>query len=132
MHIKTILNRVQKFKSFEYEAERWVEDAPEPTIEVELRPRTNGRAICSGCGEQLEFRLQRPISRHNPALQPPNFCQISTHRDSVPVEANPNRLEIHRLGGSYVLNARDVPFFDWATARLCEHKHGIQRRAGGC
>ena len=52
MHIKTILNRVQKFKSFVYGAVRWVEDASEPTIETELSPRANGRAICSGCERQ--------------------------------------------------------------------------------
>ena len=49
MQLKTILKRVQKFKSFVYESVRWVEDAGEPTIEAELRPRENGRAICSGC-----------------------------------------------------------------------------------
>jgi len=54
MHIKTILNRVQKFKSFVHGSVRWVDKDSEPTIEVELRPRSNGRAICSGC------RRQRP------------------------------------------------------------------------
>ncbi len=41
MQVKTILNRVQKFKSFVDSAVRWVE-APggEPAIEAELRPRT--------------------------------------------------------------------------------------------
>jgi hypothetical protein len=38
MHLKTILNRVQKFKSFVYGAVRWAEDASEPAIEAELRP----------------------------------------------------------------------------------------------
>lgn len=41
MHLKTILNRVQNFKSFVYGPVRWVEDASEPTIEAELRPRAN-------------------------------------------------------------------------------------------
>jgi transposase len=50
MQLKTILNRVQKFKSFVYGSIRWVEDAREPALEVELIARTNGRAICSGCG----------------------------------------------------------------------------------
>lgn len=50
MHLKTILNRVQKFKSFVYTSVRWVEDARGPTIEAVLRPRARGRAICSGCG----------------------------------------------------------------------------------
>ena len=52
MQLKTILKRVQKFKSFVYESVRWVEDAGEPTIEAELRPRENARAICSGCGHR--------------------------------------------------------------------------------
>lgn len=51
MHVKTILNRVQKFKSFVYSAVRWVEGpGGEPVIEAELRPRTNSRARCSICG----------------------------------------------------------------------------------
>ena len=41
MHRKTILNRVQSFKSFAYHTVRWVEDASEPRIEAELRPQGN-------------------------------------------------------------------------------------------
>ena len=51
MQLKTILNRVEHFKSFVYGKARWVEDAPRPTIEVEIQPRKNGRPICSGCGK---------------------------------------------------------------------------------
>ena len=36
MQLKTILNRVQKIKSFVYGAVRWVEGAASPTLEVEL------------------------------------------------------------------------------------------------
>ena len=52
MQLKTILNRIQKFKSFVYGTICWVEDAKEPTIEAELRPRGNSRPICSGCGRR--------------------------------------------------------------------------------
>lgn len=52
MQLKTILNRVQKFKSFVYGAIRWAEEASEPMIEVEVHPRSNSRAICSGCGRK--------------------------------------------------------------------------------
>lgn len=52
MQLKTILNRVEPFKSFVYGKARWVEEAARPTIEVELVPRRNGRPICSGCGQQ--------------------------------------------------------------------------------
>ncbi len=50
MHLKTILNRVLKFKSFVYKSIRWVEETQEPTIEVEIIPRLNSRPVCSKCG----------------------------------------------------------------------------------
>jgi transposase len=50
MQLKTILNRVEYFKSFVYGEARWVDDAVEPTIEVPIEARKNGRPICSGCG----------------------------------------------------------------------------------
>ena len=51
MRLKTILNRVENFKSFVYGKARWVDDAEAPTIEVQVEARRNGRPICSGCGE---------------------------------------------------------------------------------
>jgi len=63
MHLKTILNRVQNFKSFVYSAVRWVEDAGEPTIEAELRPRANGQAKCSGCGRRRPGYDTLPVRR---------------------------------------------------------------------
>jgi transposase len=51
MQLKTILNRVEYFKSFVYGKARWVDDAEGPTIEVQIAARRNGRPICSGCGE---------------------------------------------------------------------------------
>jgi transposase len=50
MQLKTILNRVEPFKSFVYGKARWVEGSCRPTLEVEVQARKNGRAICSGCG----------------------------------------------------------------------------------
>jgi transposase len=50
MQLKTILNRVEPFKSFVYGKARWAEGTVRPTLEVELHARKNGRAICSGCG----------------------------------------------------------------------------------
>ncbi len=52
MQLKTILNRVQKFKSFVYGAVRWAETAREPTVEVELLPRRGSRPVCSGCSHR--------------------------------------------------------------------------------
>jgi transposase len=49
MQLKTILNRVQKQRSFVYGAVRLVQGA-RLAIEVEVRARANSRAKCSGCG----------------------------------------------------------------------------------
>ncbi len=50
MQLKTILNRVEPFKSFVYGKAKWVEGRGRPTLEVEVHARKNSRAICSGCG----------------------------------------------------------------------------------
>jgi transposase len=50
MQLKTILNRIEPFKSFVYGKAQWVGEAARPTLEVEVRARKNGRPICSGCG----------------------------------------------------------------------------------
>lgn len=51
MQLKTILNRIQKHRSFVYGQMEWGESkrAGEPVIEVEVRARTNSRPLCSGC-----------------------------------------------------------------------------------
>lgn len=49
MQLKTILNRVQKFKSFVYTQVRWMEGPVGPFIEADLEARSNSRGICSGC-----------------------------------------------------------------------------------
>jgi transposase len=50
MQLKTILNRVQKHRSFCYGSAKLVHH-PHPAIEVEVRARVNSWAKCSGCGK---------------------------------------------------------------------------------
>jgi transposase len=50
MHLQTILNRVQRHKSFVYKKTVLVEKKGRPALEVEIQARHNSRAICSGCG----------------------------------------------------------------------------------
>ena len=50
MQLKTILNRVEYFKSFVYGKIQWVDDAKRLTIEVQVEARKNGQPICSACG----------------------------------------------------------------------------------
>jgi transposase len=49
MQLKTILNRVTNYKSFVFGKIILRADLPVPTLDVELKPRANGRPICSGC-----------------------------------------------------------------------------------
>jgi transposase len=52
MHIKTILNRIEKHKSFVYGEARLEERGGRLTLEVEIRERANGWPRCSGCGHR--------------------------------------------------------------------------------
>ena len=54
MQLKTILNRVHKHPLFVYGEVEFVEHGDQLTLEVQVRPRANGRATCSGC------RIRRP------------------------------------------------------------------------
>ncbi len=52
MQLRTILNRVYKLPGFVYGKIRLVErEGGQAEVEVEVLPRANGRARCSGCGE---------------------------------------------------------------------------------
>jgi transposase len=50
MRIQTILNRVEKFKSFVYRGVRLEEQDDGPALIVGVEPRKNNRPVCSGCG----------------------------------------------------------------------------------
>jgi transposase len=49
MQLKTILNRVQKFKSFVYGNIVWLDPDEKTELMVEVIARTNSKPICSGC-----------------------------------------------------------------------------------
>ena len=51
MQLKTILNQVQRHRSFVYGPARLVQ-RPRLAIEVEVRARANSQATCSSCGKQ--------------------------------------------------------------------------------
>jgi transposase len=51
MQLKTILNRVEKYKSFVYGEIKLEEEEEKLKLEVEIKARANGLALCSGCGE---------------------------------------------------------------------------------
>ena len=49
MLVKTILNRVEKHKSFVYGTVKFGNEADSSTVEVEVHARANSRPTCSGC-----------------------------------------------------------------------------------
>lgn len=51
MQLKSILNRVEKHKSFVYEEVRWSESEAGMSLKVGIRARANGHPRCSGCGQ---------------------------------------------------------------------------------
>ncbi len=49
MQLKTILNRIEPFKSFVYTEIKMIDEHDQPQIEITIEPRANGRPICSEC-----------------------------------------------------------------------------------
>ncbi len=64
MQLQTILNRIERHKSFVYQRVQWDEPASHLTLRVEVVPRANGRPLCSGC------QKKRPCYDH---LSPRTF-----------------------------------------------------------
>lgn len=54
MLVKTILNRVQKHRSFVYGDARLLEEEGRLVLEVDIQPRANTKAACSGCGHRRQ------------------------------------------------------------------------------
>lgn len=52
MQIKTILNRLERHRCFVYGATQLSDCDGQLVLEVDIEPRRNSRAICSGCGER--------------------------------------------------------------------------------
>ena len=63
MQLKTILNHVERHKSFVYQEARWADPETKTTIEIPIEPRANGRAICSGCGKPAPGYDRQPARR---------------------------------------------------------------------
>jgi transposase len=63
MQLKTILNRVQKYKSFVYGKITWLDTDPIPELEVDIHPRANSQPICSVCGCRARGYDHLPVRR---------------------------------------------------------------------
>jgi transposase len=63
MLLKTILNRVAPQKSFVYGKVSLVSKGKQLALEVEIQPRRNSRAVCSGCHRKRPGYDRLPIRR---------------------------------------------------------------------
>jgi transposase len=52
MQLKTILNRLEKHKSFVYGSMTLDESGLEPRLLIRIKPRRGSRPVCSGCGKR--------------------------------------------------------------------------------
>jgi transposase len=86
VQLKTILNRVEPFKSFVYSKAQIVETAEGPELEVTIVPRANGQARCSGCGRRAPGYDRLPPRRFQfvPLWAIPVFFLYALRRVSCP------------------------------------------------
>ena len=108
MQLKTILNHVQKFKSFVYGTVRWVERAGDAALEVEIVERANGRAL---------FGLWVPDTGLRPAPGSPlRVRAVVGHQGVSGLRATSGILpDLRGSGRTSAMGARQAP----ADRRLC-------------
>jgi transposase len=109
MQLKTILNRVQKFKSFVYGNVVWLDTDENLALLVEVVARANSKPICSGCGlpgpgyDTLEPRVFEFVPLWNIAVF---FAyalrRVDCKRCGVKVEAVPWADGKHTLTKTYM------------------------------
>jgi transposase len=63
MQLKTILNRVEPYKSFVYASTKMIDRGGQPEIEITIEPRANGRPICSACRKPAPGYDRQPRPR---------------------------------------------------------------------
>jgi transposase len=63
VQLKTILNHVEKHKSFVYKKARWADPVTKTTIEILIESRANSQAICSCCDCQAPSYDRLPERR---------------------------------------------------------------------
>ena len=109
MQLKTILNRVQKFKSFVYGKISWLEYGQRLELVVEVEPRANSKAVCSGCNlpgpgyDTLDTRLFEFVPIWNiPVFFAYAMRRVDCERCGVTVETVPWAEGKHTLTKTYM------------------------------
>jgi transposase len=86
MQLQTILNYVEKYKSFVYQTVRFVEGPTARELEVMVVPRSNSKPICSGCRQPRPGydRLACRRFEYVPLWQIPVFFVYAMRRVDCP------------------------------------------------
>ena len=107
MQVQTILNRIEKHRSFVYRSARLVQ-VPTLAIKRDVRPRANSRAKCSGCGHRARGydTLAQRRFEFVPLWGVAVFLLYAMRRVACPscgvkVEAVPWASGKHQLTGTY-------------------------------
>ena len=122
MQLKTILNRVEKLKSFVYENAEWGQHRGRDALLVKIRPRRGARAVCSGCGQRRRGydRLQERRFEYVPlwglaVVLLYAMRRVDCSRCGVTVEMVPWASGKQQLANSYVwFLARWAKRLSWA------------------
>ena len=86
MQLKTILNAVEKHKSFVYGEARWSKNKKAREIEFDVQPRKNSRPICSGCNKKRPGYDRQAVRRFEyvPLWAIPVFLVYALRRVNCP------------------------------------------------
>ena len=86
MQLKTILNHVERHKSFVYQEARWANVKTKTEIEIPIEPRSNSRPICSECGCRAPGYDRLPARRFEfvPLWQITVYCVYAMRRVDCP------------------------------------------------
>lgn len=108
MLLKTILNRIEKFKGFVYRRVYFSGTQAKPRLDIEIEPRRNSRGACSGCGHQYATYDTQPEREYEyvPIWGIAVFFLYSPRRVNCPdcgvrVEQVPWAVGKHRLTSRY-------------------------------
>jgi transposase len=86
MQLKTILNSIEKHKSFVYGEARWSASKTRKEIEIPIKPRRNSKPVCSGCGKKRPGydRLAERRFEYVPLWAIPVFLVYALRRVNCP------------------------------------------------
>lgn len=121
MQIKTVLNKVEHFKSFVFEKVSFISDNESEALVVDIVPRSNSRPACPECGERCNVYGTQParLFEYVPIWKFRVFFRYSPRRVACPshgvlVEALPWACGKERMTTSYkVFLARWARRLSW-------------------